>query len=560
MTRREERNGMRRIVIAVTALLGLLPLAAPAFAGESLPRIGGREAVATVNGEPVTLEELNQALGMRHAEAREGQKVGKVDYSEILNRLVNIRLILLEARNIGLDELPEVRDDIDAYARNALGETLLARQTGDVAVTDNEVDAKYRDMVKEYRLRSLLFAREEDAKRFEADLAAGGDFGTLAGKALDAGAARGSEEGAYVKAENLLPEIRDAISRMKVGSTGAAIKVDSGYAVLKLEEVRFPEDPRARARAREMLLDARKFEKTVRYVESLKKEYAQVRQDVLDGLDYDSGAAGFPALLDDRRAVAEIRGEDPVTVGELSKAIEKKFFHGIEKAVGKKAVNARKADVLDGLLAKRVVRKEALRLGIDNSADYRSMVREYEHSVLFGLFVRKVVQPGIRVEQKELKAYYDEHIADFSSPGTMKIDSLAFTRKARAKEALHELNGGADFAWVGANADGQVDKSAEDVMRFEGRPVAANSLPKGVRDAVAGAGSGQFRLYESPEGYAYVLYLREVEPATPQPLEQVAGEIARKVVAEKLRRGVEEYAATLRKTYPVKVFLEEPKP
>lgn len=553
---------MRRFFRAIAVLSVISPLATSAgfAAGASLPRIGGKEAVATVNGEPITSEELSQAVGMRHAEAREGKKVGKVDFSEILNRLVNIRLILLEARNIGLDELPEVREDVDNYSRNAVGEVLLNRQTRDIAVADNEVDARYRDLVKEYKLQSLLFGKEEDAKAFQAAIKSGQDFGKTAGKALDEGTAKGRDEGAYVKSENLLPGIKEAISRMTVGSISPVIKIQSGYTILRLEEIRFPENPEARARARDMLLGVRKFEKTREYVESLKKQYAHVRQDVLDGLDYDASAAGFQALLDDRHVVAEVTGEDPVTVGELSKAIERKFFHGIEKAVEKKEVNARKVDVLDSVLNKRVVRKEALRLGIDKSEEYRAMVTEHENSVLFGVFVQKVIRPGIRFEEKELRAYYEKHVAEFSSPGMARIDSLVFSRKARAKEALHKLNEGADFSWVAANADGQVDKNSEDVLRFEGSLVAVNSLPKDVQDVVAGASAGEFRLYESPEGYAYVLSIREVIPSNPRPFEQVVGEVAGKVTGEKLKRGVEEYAGNLRKAYPVKVFIEEPKP
>ena len=58
-----------------------------------------------------------------------GNKVGKVDYSEILDRLVNAKLILLEVRNMGLDELPEVKESVDSYSRGALMAVLLKQQT-----------------------------------------------------------------------------------------------------------------------------------------------------------------------------------------------------------------------------------------------------------------------------------------------------------------------------------------------------------------------------------------------------------------------------------------------
>ncbi len=553
---------MRRFFWAMTISLALLPIITSAglAAGESLPMIGGKEAVATVNGEPITSEEMNQALGIRHAEMQGDKKVGKVDYTEILDRLVNIKLILLEARNIGLDELPEIKEAVENYSRNALAQVLLDQQTKDIRVTDNEVNEKYKEMVKEFKLQSLLFGKEEDAKNFEAEIRSGQDFNKIAKKVLAEETAKGREEGAYVKPDNLLPEIKEAISRMEIGSISPVIRIKAGFTIVKLEEIRFPENPEAREQAKDILLGNKKFEKSREYLVSLRKEYVTVKREVLDGLDYEASAPGFQALFDDRRAVAEVKGEEPVTVGELSKAIEKKFFHGIEKAVEKKKINARKMEVLNTVLNKRVIRKEAIRLGVDKSEIFRNMVKEYENSVVFGAFLEKVIRPGIRLEEKELKAYYDKNIAEFSSPEMMRIDSLVFSLKARAKEAMHKLNEGADFSWVGANAEGQVDKNSAELLQFDGKLVAVNSLPKDVQDVVTGASPGDLRLYESPEGYFYLLSLRDVVPSKPQPFESVINEIAGKVGAEKMKREVEGYAVKLRKAYPVKVFLKAPRP
>ena len=141
---------MKRAYRAINILFAIISLmAATGFAADPpLPRIGGREAVATVNGDPITVEELNQALGMRHAEIAAGNKVGKVDYSEILNRLINIRLILLEARNIGLDELPEVKESVDSYSRGALMAVLLKQKTKGIRADESEVEKIFKEFRK----------------------------------------------------------------------------------------------------------------------------------------------------------------------------------------------------------------------------------------------------------------------------------------------------------------------------------------------------------------------------------------------------------------------------
>jgi parvulin-like peptidyl-prolyl isomerase len=551
---------MKRVNRTINILLAIFPLmAATGFTAEPpLPRIGGKEVVATVNAEPITAEDLNRALGMRHAEMAAGNKVGKVDYTEILNRLINIRLILLEARNIGLDELPEVKESVDSYSRGALMAVLLKQQTKGIRPDENEADRIYKESVKEYKLLSLLFAKEEDAKRIEAEIKSGQDFNEIVKRATAEGIAKGAGEGEYLKQEQLLPEIKSAVSGMEIGAISPVIRIKPGFVILKPEEIRFPENPVAREQAEATALKTRETAIRFQFIADLRKEYVSVKQDVLDGLDYEAESPGFEALLSDRRVVAEITGGEPVTVGELSEAIRKRYFHGTEKAAAKKRINNRKVEVLDSILDRRTVRSEALRQGVDKSEEYKEMVGDYRNSVLFGVFIQKVLRPGIRLEEGDLKGYYEKHIVEFSSPEMMRIDSLIFSRKELAEEAIQKLRGGTDFSWLGANAEGLVADKAEELLKFEGNLLAVDALPADLRMVVSGANPGDFRLYESPEGYFYALFLREVFPPKPQPYETAREEIVGKVAGEKTKREVEEYAAKLRESYPVKIFLNSP--
>jgi hypothetical protein len=140
----------------------------------------------------------------------------------------------------------------------------------------------------------------------------------------------------------------------------------------------------------------------------------------------------------------------------------------------------------------------------------------------------------------------------------MRINSLIFSKKGLAEEAIQKLRGGTDFSWLGANAEGLVADEAEELLKFEGNLLAVDALPADLQMVVSGAKPGDFRLYESPEGYFYVLSLREVFPPKPQTYETVREEIVGKVAGEKTRREVEEYAAKLRESYPVKIFLKSP--
>src|SRR5512139_1014436 len=69
---------------------------------KDLPVIKGKKIVATVNGEPITLGELNEELAVLHRGVKGKEKVGKEQISNLLRRLINTRLIVQEGRRMGL--------------------------------------------------------------------------------------------------------------------------------------------------------------------------------------------------------------------------------------------------------------------------------------------------------------------------------------------------------------------------------------------------------------------------------------------------------------------------
>ena len=113
-----------KIALAVLLLTGT-----SGFASEKdLPVVEGKKTVATINGEPVTLEEFNQELSMLSEGTGGNEKGAKEKKFGLLKRLINTRLIIQEARRIGLDELKELKERVDVFSRVALRDELMERQ------------------------------------------------------------------------------------------------------------------------------------------------------------------------------------------------------------------------------------------------------------------------------------------------------------------------------------------------------------------------------------------------------------------------------------------------
>jgi hypothetical protein len=209
------------------------------------------------------------------------------------------------------------------------------------------------------------------------------------------------------------------------------------------------------------------------------------------------------------------------------------------------------------MLEKRVLLKEALAQGIDKTESYKNRVKEYENSVIFGTFIKKAVEPEIKLKTKELKTYYKENSEKYMSPTMMRIKSLVFDKRNDAAEALDKLTKGTDFNWLSSHADGQVDKTKKGLLKFEGTVLILSSLPEGVQKAVSGANPGDFRLYESPEGYFYVLYIYHVVAPRLRPYEDVKSKIAENIYKDKLKKEVGVWAAKLKEYYSVTIYRKD---
>jgi hypothetical protein len=536
----------------------LLSIGSPALAAnDKLPEINGKKIVATVNEEPITLEELTRATAVSHETRSRDAKAGRIDFSKIMSRLINTKLIVLEARNMGLDELPEIKELMEVYSKQLLMEMLLEDYVKDIQVTDAEIDPIYQMLVREWKVKSIVVKKLQDAKKIESQLEAGQDFNEIASRAAEWGISEADPKGEYLKDRELTGPVARLVADMSIGAVSPILSIGKdGFIIFKLEDMRIPakEDPKARAQATLQALNNKKVKAATDYFSDLKKRYVKFNFEALDTLDYEAQTPGVDALLKDERVLAEIEDEKPITVGELSRELKQQFYHGIQRAIDTKTINPQKFEVLDDMVQKRLLLKEALRKGIDRTEEYASRVKQHEQSLVFGAFVDKVITSNIKLNIEELKTYYEQNSAEFATPQMIRIKGLAFRQRDDAVEAFNKLKKGTDFDWLGANAGGQVDKSNQGLLNFDGQLLTQSGLPEDVQEIVSNASAGDFKLYQSPEGYFYVLYINQIVPPRSQRFEAVRKDIAKKVFNEKVKKEIEQWAAQLKEYYPIKIY------
>ena len=520
------------------------------------PIIKGEPTVALVNGEAITLDEFSRALESIHLSKMEEQKVKKIDYREILDRLITTHLIVQEGKKIGLHELAEAKKMAKRFRERTIQTVLLKEKMGKVGMTEDEAESLYRRSIMEVEIKTALFLKRRDAEKMKSALENGEKFNDLAENAKKRGEAKISAGEGTIRSVSLFPEIVDVILKMEEGDVSPVIKIPPGFVLFHLEGKRFPERGEGKEVVKRKALRIKRLEVIKEYYEELQKKYVKVDRKLQDDLNFESGLTQFEALLSDNRPLVRIEGETPITVGALAEALKEKFFHGISQAIKEKKINVRKGSVLDGLIKKRVYTKEAYRLGIDKKKDLQERITYFENAQVFNAFVSKVIVPSIQVTVDEGKSYYRKHKKDFFYPEGVQVGVMMFRGEKDAEHALESLKKGTDYRWLSQNAEGLVVDKEDPVLKLNGKAMYRTDLPEELKEVLSSAGRGDARLYKKNSELFYIFYVFQVIPERPQPFDVVRDEVAREIKREKLNRGVEEWAAKLRNFSEVKVFMK----
>ena len=552
---------MRNQSVAVT---GLLVVSMNAFglqggANQGLPVRDGRPIVATVNQDAISLDEFLMQIDGPPDLARLRQGLARPLELEVLDRLINVKLIAQEAAVMGLDETPEIQKETEVQSRVILRDVLTERIVKDVKANPAAVEKLYRDAVREWKTTSLLFKEEAAARRAHMEIANGAAFADVAARAVGAKAAVSDGDDRYHPKADYLPGIAEAIAGLKAGQLAPLVRIPAGFVVVKVLDVRYPEKPEARAEVRRQVLNQQRAAAMEAHQQALRRTDAVVNTALLKSINYEAAKPGIEALLKDTRVLASIKGGAPVTVGDLTDHLRLQFFHGTDDAGSRRRINERKEDAFEATLARRLLNAEALRLGIDKTHAYRDRVKAFRESLVFGAFLQKVILPESKMTEPEVTRYYDGHLKEFSGPPMMRIRGLAFANRGGAENAMRKLREGADFGWLALNAAGQAAKGSPGLLAFDGRPITIDSMSAGMQRAIEGAKAGDARLYASPEGHVYVLVVQQVMAPTAKPYAEVRESIAKKLYDEKVKRGVEDYARKLRESSKVATYLKRAK-
>jgi peptidyl-prolyl cis-trans isomerase C len=224
----------------VAFLILLLPLLACSKKQETKPLV-------TIDDDKVSLQQFNAELDKipMNMKMLMASQAGK---REFLDRLIERKLLLREAKKAGVEKDKEFQDQLEAVRDTMIIQSLVKKKIAAVAarMSDEELQ-KYYDAHKqefkrdrEIRTRQIVVATEQEAKEIQTKIAKGEDFGELAKRfSMDPSAKTSGGDLGFHPKGSLIPEYEEAAFKLtKVGQVTPPVKSKFGYHVIKLEGVR----------------------------------------------------------------------------------------------------------------------------------------------------------------------------------------------------------------------------------------------------------------------------------------------------------------------------------
>ncbi len=562
-----------------------------AFADQ--PQTPATAEVAAVSADTQGIEKFNQSTVV--AEFSDGSKIllGQVlenrsrlpaqyknvpiekIYEVLLNRLVDLKLVLDAAVKLGLDKDPEILKRITDAQEAIMQKSYLDKEIAKL-ITDAILQEKYNEVLKmlpkgemEIRLSHILVKTKEEALTVLKDIKSGKKFEDLVKeKSIDTQTKENGGDLGFVRKGDLPKATSEIVFKAAKGSiVNDVMSVgELGFSIFRVDDKRAVEPPKFEE-VKEDITKAIAPEYAVKVIEALRKEY-NIKKFGLDGKPLPEKTAeekkaeaekekegakdeksGIDITkLDDKMVVAELPNDQKITLGEIKESM-KSLPPQLREAPIEKIYEALLNRKIDMQLLSLIVRKE----GIDKDPTVLKKLDDARDALIQKAYldgeVAKLITPEI------LKSKYQEFLNMLPKDEMeVRLRHILVKTKREADEVLKSLKSGIKFDDLVKSKS--IDEQTKETNGELGY-VRKSELPKEFGDLVFKAAKAT--LLPEPinlgeMGYS-IVRVEDKRVVQPPQLEEVKVELIKIISAEQAVKVLEK----LRKEASVKKFDAEGK-
>jgi peptidyl-prolyl cis-trans isomerase C len=246
--------------LALAAALVLASAACNRPAANSRPPEPGDQAVARVNGQVIWASDVKrEAVAEGQIGAGDPLDVSSDLFRQVLDEVIDTKVLAGEALARHLDKDPAAQRRLAAARDRALEDVMVESVVGK-AINQQAVGALYQEFLKNrtpsevIHLRQIVFASVTDAEAARKQLAAGASFEAMAmEKSIDNETRFKGGDLGDMTTDTLPQPLAEAVKGAKPGDLEGPVKVDAGWAVLKVDD-RHAEAPPSLEQVRPQLI------------------------------------------------------------------------------------------------------------------------------------------------------------------------------------------------------------------------------------------------------------------------------------------------------------------
>jgi parvulin-like peptidyl-prolyl isomerase len=405
--------------------------------------------LAVVNGEPITGHDLQYSLQIAHR--RENlSSAGTLNLPQFIQKLIDDRLIIQEARRMGAEDYPEVQQALQAYIlRESVVRLHDEEVVSKVKITGEDINNYYKKNFERVSLGIIEVDSAESGQELLLQLQKGADFKELAQKYSKHPSQK--DGGEVILRRNSLPlPIEKAVSSLKPGEFSEVIEIkNKRFYIIKFigsEEAPDSEIESVRGSIERAIRKQKEKERGDEYLKYLREQVKiQIDNAIFQTINI-SEESERKRLSNDGRILAQVNGVN-LTAGN---------FISLARTYPARS----KETILNDWIDQKVIDREALSRHYERMPELENMVTRYKNQLLKNTFIKRVVIPQINISDEELKNYYVSHQENFTKPTQYKVQQITVKTMDYAQDILNNLQNGADFSWLAKNRS--VDPAASE--------------------------------------------------------------------------------------------------
>jgi parvulin-like peptidyl-prolyl isomerase len=408
-----------------------------AAAGNSVA--SAAKVLFTINGEPVTADELKSFMFTQDAESA---KEGGGALAGLTDMFINNRLLAAKAVEAGLEKNPTVRSRLNSKMNGLWNDAYWVHAVRpSLKVTDAEIYARAPKMEELVSIQQLVVPSRETAEDVRAKAVAGADFDKLVEEHSEGLTAKNKGKVGFIRRSSTMYEapLLDELFKLKVGEYSRVSSTPIGFTVIRVLERKSVEQSR-----KEWFADSR--DRVRREIESdawrkkleglVAKRKVKVNQKTIDA---------YMAARKKKADVTPLMAKTVFTIddvsfllGDLVDPSGMGIVHGentLEIVVNKRA---------EEYAVAREVERAGIKAKVPEIAMKERAIRE---AVLARAYVNWRNR-DLKASPAELRKYYDENPAEFVEHRKMGFSFIETRSKTRLEKIYAELKAGKPFGEV----------------------------------------------------------------------------------------------------------------